>query len=139
MGQAIAVAEDPNLPGLRQDLRKDIFDKVKAGQDIVLLGDEGHGKSWLAAQICSSTQGMGLFLSAESFDGITTEKLEEFLIDMLIKQSGDASDTPLRNRWGHRLKAWRASPPLAQLLVIVDGINQRDGLHLSTSSATSNA
>lgn len=128
LGQAIAVAEDPNLPRLRQDLRQDIFEKVKAGQDIVLLGDEGHGKSWLAAQICSSTQGMGLFLSAESFDGISTDKLEEFLIDMLIKQSGDASDAPLRDRWGHRLKAWRASPPLAQLLVIVDGINQREGL-----------
>lgn len=128
LGQAIAVAEDPNLPGLRKDLRQDIFDKLKAGQDIVLLGDEGHGKSWLAAQICSSTQGMGLFLSAESFDGITTDKLEEFLVDMLIKQSGDASDTPLRDRWGHRLKAWRASPPVAHLLVIVDGINQREGL-----------
>lgn len=128
LGQAIAVAEDPNLPGLRQELHQDIFDKVKAGQDVVLLGDEGHGKSWLAAQICSSTQGMGLFVSAESFDGISTDKLEEFLIDMLIKQSGDASDTPLRDRWGHRLKAWRASPPLPQLLVIVDGINQREGL-----------
>lgn len=128
LGQAIAVAEDPNLPRLRQDLRQDIFDKVKAGQDIVLLGDEGHGKSWLAAQICSSTQGMSLFLSAESFDGISTDKLEDFLIDMLIKQSGDASDTSLRDRWSHRLKAWRACPPLAQLLVIVDGINQREGL-----------
>lgn len=128
LGQALAVAEDQKLPRLRQELRQDISDKVQAGQDIVLLGDEGHGKSWLAAQVCSCTSGMGLFLSAENFEGISINNLEEFLIDMLIKQSGDISDKPLRNRWSHRLKAWRVSPPLAQLLVIVDGINQREGL-----------
>lgn len=128
LGQALAVAEDENLPSLRQELRLDISVKVQTGQDLVLLGDEAHGKSWLAAQICSSTMGMGLFLSAENFEGIKADNLEEFLIDMLIKQSGDISDVPLRNRWSHRLKAWRSSPPLAQLLVIVDGINQREGL-----------
>ncbi|MGV2130313.1 hypothetical protein ACQZ4Q_10910 [Agrobacterium vitis] len=128
LGQAVAVAEDENLLGLRQELRQNISGQVQAGQDLVLLGDEGHGKSWLAAQICSSTMGMGLFLSAENFEGISADNLEELLISTLIKQSGDISDQPLRDRWIHRLKAWRASPPLAQLLVIVDGINQRQSL-----------
>lgn len=126
-GQAIAVAEDQSLPRLRQELRQNISDKLQAGQDIVLLGDEGHGKSWLAAQICTHTPGMGLFLSAEKFEGISPDNLEEFLVEMLIKQSGDISDKPLRTRWGHRLNAWRCSPSWAQLLVIVDGINQREG------------
>ncbi|WP_237151857.1 hypothetical protein [Oryzibacter oryziterrae] len=128
LGQAIAVLEDRQLPGLRQELRQKISDKLKVCQELTLLGDEGHGKSWLAAQMCSSTPGMGVFLSSENFEGVSADNLEEFLINMLIKQSGDISDTALRLRWSHRLKAWQASPPLAQLLVIVDGINQRQSL-----------
>lgn len=128
LGQAIAVAEDENLSGLRKDLRQNLSSQVQAGQNLVLLGDEGHGKSWLAAQMCCNTMGMGLFLSAENFEGISVDSLEELLISTLIKQSGDISDPPLRDRWIHRLKAWRTSPPLAPLLVIVDGINQRESL-----------
>lgn len=128
LGQAIAVTEDEKLPELRLELRQDVNDRAHSGQDLVLLGDEGHGKSWLAAQICSGTTGMRLFLSAENFEGVSADNLDEFLINMIIKQSGDISDGPLRNRWNHRLKAWRHSPPVAQLLVIVDGINQREGL-----------
>lgn len=128
LGQALAVADEQNLPELRQELRQSIAEKIRQEQNIVLLGDEGHGKSWLAAQICAKAAGIGLFLSAEKFEGVAADDLEEFLIDMLIKQSGDIANDPLRMRWRHRLKAWRSSPPLAQLLVVVDGINQRENL-----------
>lgn len=128
LGQALSVIENPNLPEMRIELRERIVSELKAGKDIILSGNEGHGKSWLAAQVCSQVAGMALFISAERFDGIAVDTLDEFLIGLLIKQSGEVDDFSLRNRWRHRLKAWRDAPPLASLLVIIDGVNQRQSI-----------
>ncbi|MEH6643615.1 hypothetical protein [Vreelandella glaciei] len=128
LGQALSVIEDPNLPEMRIELRERIAGELQAGNDIILSGNEGHGKSWLAAQVCSQVVGMALFISAERFDGIAVDSLDEFLIGLLIKQSGEVDDHALKVRWRHRFKAWRDAPPLASLLVIVDGVNQRQSI-----------
>lgn len=125
LGQGLAVQQDKNFPPMRTELRKNIMDALATGKEVILLGDEGHGKSWLAAQLCSDETGLALFISAEQLDGVSVHDLDDFLVDLLIKQTEEVADDALRLRWRHRLKAWRASPSVASLLIVIDGLNQR--------------
>lgn len=126
--QGIAVLQDKTFPSMRNEIRQRISDEMKAGKEVILVGDEGHGKSWLAAQLCTDTEGLGLFISAEQLDGVTVDALDDFLIDTLIKQTDEVVHDTIKLRWRHRLKAWRANPPVTPLLVVIDGLNQRQSL-----------
>lgn len=128
LGQALAVNAQPELLPLRAAQRDQVKKSLLTGQSIILSGGEGHGKSWLAAQICCDHEGLTLFASAEQFDGVAPTNLDEYLIEILIKQTGDVSDEAIRLRWRHRLAAWQSQPPVSSLLVVVDGINQRQSL-----------
>jgi len=124
-GQALAVEAQSKLPPLRTALRDHVKKSLQAGQSIVLSGGEGHGKSWLAAQVCCDHEGLALFASAEQLDAIDPSDLDKYLIDLLIKQTGDVSDEAIKLRWRHRLAAWKGQPPTSSVLLVVDGINQR--------------
>lgn len=128
LGQGLAVLQDKTFPSMRDELGRQILDELNTCKEVILLGDEGHGKSWLSAQLCSDASGLGLFVSAEQLDGVSVDGLDDFLIDLLIKQTGEVADDSIKLRWRHRLMAWRFSPPLATLLVVVDGLNQRTNL-----------
>lgn len=128
LGQALAVSAQPTLLPLRAALRNQVKEQLQLGQHIILAGGEGHGKSWLAAQICSDHEGLTLFASAEQFEGVVPGELDRVLIELLIKQTGDVSDDAVQRRWRHRIAVWQGQPPVSPLLVIVDGINQRDSL-----------
>lgn len=128
LGQGLAVLQDKTFPSMRDELRGRILDELKAGNEVVLLGDEGHGKSWLSAQLCADAAGLGLFVSAEQLDGVSVDELDDFLVALLIKQTGEVADDSIELRWRHRLEAWRVTPPRATLLVVVDGLNQRPNL-----------
>jgi hypothetical protein len=128
LGQALAVNAQPELPPLRAAQRDQVKKSLQTHQSIILAGGEGHGKSWLVAQICYDHEGLALFASAEQFDGVASKGLDEYLIDLLIKQTGDVSDEATRLRWRHRLAAWQSQPPMSPLLLVVDGINQRQSL-----------
>ncbi|WP_147375890.1 hypothetical protein [Noviherbaspirillum cavernae] len=125
LGQTLAVTAQPELPPLRAAQRDQVKKSLQAGQSIILAGEEGHGKSWLAAQICCDHEGIALFASAEQFDSVAPQALDEYLIDLLIKQTSDVSDEAIRLKWRHRLAAWQNQPPASSLLVVIDGINQR--------------
>ncbi|USV55892.1 hypothetical protein [Aeromonas encheleia] len=127
LGQGLAVLEQTS-PSMRNELRRRIAGEVEVRKEVILLGDEGLGKSWLSAQLCSNAEGLALFISAEQFDGVSVDNLDDFLIQHLIKQTGEVDDDALKLRWKHRLQAWRSSPPLASLLIVVDGLNQRQSL-----------
>ncbi|TVL01472.1 hypothetical protein AYI82_21895 [Shewanella algae] len=45
LGQGLAVLEDKSFPSMRNELRAQIAEKTNAGKEVILLGDEGHGKS----------------------------------------------------------------------------------------------
>lgn len=128
LGQALAVNAQIALPPLRAAQRDQVKSSLQSGQSIILSGGEGHGKSWLAAQICCNHEGLALFASAEQFDGVAPQALDEYLIDLMIKQTGNVSDEAIRLRWRHRLATWQSQPPVSSLLLVVDGINQRQGL-----------
>lgn len=128
LGQGIAVLQDKTFPSMRNDIRQRISNELKAGKEVILLGDEGHGKSWLSAQLCSDTEGLGLFISAEQLDGVSVDGIDDFLIDRLIKQTGEVVHDTIKLRWKHRFEAWRTTPPIATLLVVIDGLNQRQSL-----------
>ncbi|HBW7792587.1 TPA: hypothetical protein MFF89_001149 [Klebsiella pneumoniae] len=125
LGQGLAVLKQPFHHLMRYELRNHILSEIQTGKEVILLGDEGHGKSWLAAQICSNAEGLSLFISAEQLEGVSVENLDDFLIHLLIKQTSEVANEALKHRWRHRLKTWKITPPLASLLVIVDGLNQR--------------
>ncbi len=125
LGQALAVRAEADLPPLRITLRNQVKATLREGQSTVLSGGEGQGKSWLAAQICCDHEGLALFASAERFDGVAPKNLDEWLVDLLIEQTGDVPDEAIRLRWRHRLTAWKNQSPLSPVIVVVDGINQR--------------
>lgn len=125
LGQALTVSSQPTLLPLRAALRNQVKKQLESDQDIILAGGEGHGKSWLAAQICWDYDGLALFASAELFEGVVPNELDRLFIELLIKQTGDVSDETVQKRWRHRLAAWQEHPPESPLLVVVDGINQR--------------
>lgn len=127
-GQALAVSSVPELHSLRASLRDEVRAGILAGEDVILTGEEGHGKSWLAAQICSSFEGLALFLSAEQLERSGARSFNECLVEFFIDQTGDISDEGTRLRWSHRLNAWQRQSPHSPFLVIVDGINQRSHL-----------
>lgn len=128
LGQALVVSINPAFTPLRAVLRAQVEEHLNSGQDIVLAGGEGHGKSWLAAQVCNDYEGLTVFASAEQFEGVVPSELDKILIELLIKQTGDVLDEAVQLRWRHRLAAWQNQPPSLPLLVFVDGINQRDSL-----------
>lgn len=125
LGQALAVCAEADLPPLRTTLRNQVKATLREGLSTVLFGGEGQGKSWLAAQVCCDHEGLALFVSAERFDGVAPKDLDEWLVDLLIEQTGDVPDETIRLRWRHRLTAWRSHPPPSSVIVVVDGINQR--------------
>jgi hypothetical protein len=128
LGQGLAILQTREFPPMRTELRKIIATEIETGRVVILLGDEGHGKSWMAAQLCSDETGLALFISAEQFDGVSVHDLDDFLVDLLIKQTGELANDTLKLRWKHRLQAWRTTPPVASLLIVVDGLNQRQSL-----------
>lgn len=127
LGQALVVLAHPELLPLRAAQRQQVKDSLQTDHTIILSGGEGHGKSWLAAQICSDHEGLALFASAEQFDGVAVKDLDSFLVDLLISQTGDIAEETVKLRWRHRFAAWKRQPPALPILMVVDGINQRQG------------
>jgi hypothetical protein len=126
-GQSLTVAAT-EIPALRAALRETVMQTLKDGKTAVLSGGEGQGKSWLAAQICHTHDGLALFISSENFKNVDLTDLDDLLVKFLIQQTGDVETKALSARWRHRIAAWEQSHPSPPLLVVVDGINQRQSL-----------
>lgn len=131
LGQSLAVAACSDMPIMRSTILQTIKASFASHSTIALIGEEGCGKSWLAAKICYEYQGIALFISAEAFDTFQINDVDEWIIKKLIQQTNDLSSPALEQTWRHRLNVWKDRPPSQSLLVIIDGINQRQSLNWS--------
>ncbi|MGO4175730.1 hypothetical protein [Bosea sp. TAF32] len=121
--------------------RKDLHTEFKSaltmppdGAMIAILGDEGCGKSWFAAQgwLALDERPMLVFVPADGLaDATLAPELERLLIAKLIEQTGDDPTERNVKRWSKRFAAWRVqpAPSKARLVVVLDGINQRPDLN----------
>src|SRR5690606_2908359 len=75
LGQALAINAHPELLPLRTAQREQVKENLEVSSNVVLHGEEGHGKSWLAAQICRDHDGLALFMSAEQFENVAPKDL----------------------------------------------------------------
>ncbi len=128
LGQSLAITAHSDMPTVRSSIQQQINLSLADENITVLVGEEGRGKSWLAAQICYAHEGLALFISAEAFDGTNTDDLDELIIKQLIKQTDDSLSPTIIEAWRHRINTWREKPSIYPLLLIVDGINQRNDL-----------
>ena len=100
------------------------------GRIVAILGEEGNGKSWLAAQSWLSLTDkplMAVFTADDFSETSVMDDLRGMLIDKLIEQTGGGLWETAHNRWRRILERWRkdGTPDSPRLVVIIDGLNQR--------------
>lgn len=137
LGQGLSPLEATALPVLDRQclvdaLRASILTPPK-DQLVAVLGDEGHGKSWMVMKCWADMPEppLTVVLTPAAF-GETTHDTDwdQLLVRKLLTQTGDVDTENSRQRWLRRFNRWRDAPDCtkARLLVIVDGINQRPGI-----------
>ncbi len=94
-----------------------------------VVGEEGVGKSWIAAQTwtaCDPRSILVICAADELLGPEATGNFEDFLIGKLIHQCGGQPLPRLTLRWQRRLKGWREnpSPDSVRITLLVDGLNQ---------------
>lgn len=138
LGQALSPLDAAGLPVLnRQSLVDGLLTAIQkppSDQLEVVLGDEGHGKSWLVMKCWADTPEppLTLVLTPDEFGDSSKDKdWDQFLVRKLLTQTGDSDSEQSPKRWLRRFGRWRhaSAPTSARLWVIVDGINQRPGVN----------
>ena len=135
-GQPLAPLAQNALPTVeRGDLMQQVQDAAfgrPVDSIVVLLGDEGCGKSWIFAQswLKANNPPLALVITANDVpDGLTPGDERDFLVRQIVRQTGGRADQQAIARWQSVLEGWesdaRSSRP--NLVVLVDGLNQRPG------------
>lgn len=101
---------------------------------VAILGPEGAGKSWLAAQwwFTSKYKPILIFGGSQVADLIEPKDPLRTLA-RLISAQGEADFEEASERWLRRLRRWqeRAAPQTSdelRFLVVIDGLNERSGM-----------
>lgn len=128
LGQPITPLHFPKATLPRTYIVQKIEQEFVNEQRIVfLLGEEGCGKSWVAASVIDKFEGISIFLSAERLERHTTEEdINHLLITSLATQCGQfCHDEVIIKRWHKRLQGWEQNNRMSRLLIVLDGLNQR--------------
>jgi hypothetical protein len=131
-GQPLA-PKDPNLNKLlpRQNIVSQVLTDINSNNIICILGKEGAGKSWIAAQCWLSMpeKPLYIFLSAETFINFESGSARDFLFDKIILQTeGNLNDTSIK-QWERRFNYWKNNKTeRINLFLIIDGINQKPSI-----------
>lgn len=123
LGQPTAPCSSEAPVLVRRKVQDEIADRIQSEASTVIIGEEGRGKSWAAAQACLSSPGLAVIIGAEKFEGRSHDDIERIILQELAKQCGD--DDRTQKRWKKRIDAWRMQKPESPFIVVVDGINQR--------------
>ena len=134
-GQALAPSATGPLP-LRQ--RSVLVQQVhqhlmtdSSSTVVAIIGGEGCGKSWLAAQswLELGDKPILLLIPATDLNPLSPDgNITSFLIAKLIEQTDEKNAAEKsRNRWERRLQQWRDRPNevTPRFMLCVDGLNQR--------------
>ena len=104
------------------------FSGVPESEIYAVIGEEGVGKSWLAVQSwnLSNLKSLLVMCPADDLIGDDEEDFDDFLIQKLIRQTGESNTPQAIARWRRRFKAWRANIPASsvRITLIADGLNQ---------------
>ena len=110
---------------INNEIEKQINEDPKT---LFLLGEEGCGKSWVAASLMNRFSGISIFISAENLEGVqaSEEDLTDLLVRILASQCEQLKNDPVVvTRWNKRLEGWKYNLHPSRLLVVLDGLNQR--------------
>lgn len=135
LGQALSPLD---LAGLHVLNRQSLVDGLRAtlqtppsDQLVAVLGDEGHGKSWLVMKCWADMTDppLTLVITPDAFGDATKDSdWDQLLIGKLLTQTADSDTEQSPKRWLRRFGRWRSNTSALtapRLWVIVDGINQR--------------
>ncbi|KHF77844.1 hypothetical protein PJ15_0900 [Acinetobacter sp. neg1] len=132
-GQPLA-PKDPKLSKLlpRANLIGSIHTNLYKEDIIFILGKEGVGKSWIAAQSWLSLEKrpLHIFLTAQDFSQLNSG-LENFLIKKIIEQTNDEECEISFKKWKNIFNKWESNSNenVINLLVTIDGINQKPNVN----------
>ncbi|SMR82679.1 hypothetical protein SAMN04488030_3040 [Aliiroseovarius halocynthiae] len=118
---------NPDTPNLRREAHLQAIVEGHCKETTCLvLGAEGVGKSWVAAEAAVQFPGLTVALSAEALEGVNPAGFENLLVEAFAQQTENAPGSA--ERWRRRFLAWETVPPSEGFMVVVDGINQRPDL-----------
>lgn len=133
LGQFLAPG-DPKALALftRKDLEASMrraFVGAPKNSAFVVMGDEGVGKSWLVAKAWLETRPssmLAIATAADLQDPADLHDVEDFVIRLLIPQTGNDNTEASKTRWKRRLKNWEANPAPSniRLTLWIDGLEQ---------------
>ncbi|MFD1331844.1 hypothetical protein ACFQ4O_07495 [Methylopila musalis] len=131
LGQPLAPL-DPSGPVARDRAERaqlaSAFSGTPEREVYAIVGEEGVGKSWLAAQgwSLSSPKSLLVICPADELIGSETEDFSEFLIRKLIRQTGGEITEKSIKRWKRRFNSWSKNLPASsvRITLIADGLNQ---------------
>ena len=135
-GQPLAPMDSSGLPWAeRPTLVQRVQDAVAGPPDdrvVLVLGDEGTGKSWLVAKgwcVSQPAPLLAVFMASDLTMPEAMSDMDELLIRRLTSQAGEVLTDNIRKRWTRRFKGWRNNPAPGhvRLAVWVDGLNQAHG------------
>ena len=110
LGQPLAPNALEVSHGERDDLVSCAVAQLQSGESVVLLGTEGCGKSWLAANVIEQQEAhtlIALFSAEQLPDSVESGRAVSLLAQQLIRQTdGDLNDEKLLKRWCRRIGAW---------------------------------
>jgi hypothetical protein len=134
LGQPLAPADRTPGPVLPRQTLTDQLQVHMEGPlptaSLVLVGDEGVGKSWAPANAWLQMQDppMLLLMPAESFDADGRVPPQDMVADTLARQVDGADPRGNPGRWRRKVARWLAgNSAVVPLTVVIDGVNQRPG------------
>ena len=115
--QPLAPNDHEALLAERTDLVSSAVGPLKRQEPVVLLGDEGCGKSWLAATVIERQEAnilTALFTADQLPESVAPGQAAHLLAEQFIRQTdGNPDDPRLLTRWCRRIDAWMERTPLA--------------------------
>lgn len=131
-GQPLAPRDASGLVGIARPLEASLanaFTGCPTAGIYAIIGDEGVGKSWLAASTWLASNPASILLLCPAEDLLaheTTWDFDTFLIGRLIKQTGGRRSDRAEERWRRRIAGWRANPTPknVRVTIVFDGLNQ---------------